>query len=95
MKTTDRVPKDRQHTVGRPEVCDAFIAFLIGAMNPSAHVSPEEGARTSHHIIWSTRRFRRKSGETVRRMIETSRYWKRRNVERTPDDDYYAHPVSC
>lgn len=50
-------------------VDDALLALLIGAMNANDHVSPEEGAR-AHHIIWSMRRFRRKSGETVERGIE-------------------------
>jgi len=41
-------------------------------MNANDHVSPEEGAR-AHHIIWSMRRFRRKSGETAGRAIEQMR----------------------
>jgi tellurite resistance protein len=48
---------------------DAFIALLIAAMDASGHVSPEEAAR-AHHIIWSTRRFRHRSGESVGRRIE-------------------------
>jgi tellurite resistance protein len=51
---------------------DAFIALLIVAMDASGHVSAEEAAR-AHHIIWSTRRFRRRSGETVGRRIERVR----------------------
>ena len=38
-------------------------------MNANGHVAREELAR-AHHLIWSTRRFRRKSGETVNRLIE-------------------------
>lgn len=53
-------------------VDDALLALLIGAMNANDHVSPEEGAR-AYHIIWSMRRFRRKSGETVDRAIERMR----------------------
>lgn len=53
-------------------VDQAVIAVLIAAMDANQHVSPEEAAR-AHHIIWSMRRFRRKSGETVDRLIETVR----------------------
>ena len=38
-------------------------------MNANDHMAREELAR-AHHLIWSTRRFRRKSGETVGRLIE-------------------------
>jgi tellurite resistance protein len=38
-------------------------------MNANEHVAREELAR-AHHLIWSTRRFRRKSGETVGRLID-------------------------
>ena len=41
-------------------------------MNANDHVSPEEGAR-AHNVIWSMRRFRRKSGDTVGRLIERMR----------------------
>ena len=51
---------------------DALIALFIGAMNANDHVAREELAR-AHHLIWSTRRFRRKSGETVGRLIERVR----------------------
>jgi tellurite resistance protein len=51
---------------------DAFIALLIAAMDASGHVSAEEAAR-AHHIIWSMRRFRHRSGETVGRTIERVR----------------------
>jgi tellurite resistance protein len=48
---------------------DVFIALLIAAMDASGHVSAEEAAR-AHNIIWSTRRFRHRSGERVGRKIE-------------------------
>ena len=51
---------------------EAFIAILIGAMDANRHVSREELAR-AHHIIWSMKRFRRKSGEEVNRLIESVR----------------------
>jgi tellurite resistance protein len=51
---------------------DAFIALLIAAMDASGHVSPEEAAR-AHHIIWSMRRFRHRSGDMVGRRIERMR----------------------
>jgi tellurite resistance protein len=56
-------------TVGPDE---ALIALFIGAMSANDHVSPQEGAR-AHHLIWSTRRFRRKSGETVGKLIDRMR----------------------
>jgi len=51
---------------------DAFIALLIAAMDASGHVSVAEAAR-AHNIIWSMRRFRHRSGETVGRKIERMR----------------------
>ena len=51
---------------------DAFIALLIAAMDASGHVSAEEAER-AHHIIWSMRRFRHRSGEAVGRRIERMR----------------------
>ena len=51
------------------ELDEALIALFIGAMNANAHVAREELAR-AHHLIWSTKRFRRKSGETVGRLID-------------------------
>lgn len=59
--------------VGVPrDADDAFIALLIASMDASGHVSPEEAAR-AHHIIWSMRRFRHRSGEAVGRRIERMR----------------------
>jgi tellurite resistance protein len=52
----------------------AFIGLLIAAMDANRHVSSEEAAR-AHHIIWSMKRFRRKSGETVGRLIEKMRVY--------------------
>jgi tellurite resistance protein len=63
-----RTPRKR----GRLTLDQAMIAVLIAAMDANQHVSPEEAAR-AHHIIWSMRRFRRKSGETVDRLIGTVR----------------------
>lgn len=60
------VRTDRGRTL---EVDEALIALFIGAMNANGHVAREELAR-AHHLIWSTRRFRRKSGETVGRLID-------------------------
>ena len=55
--------------IGRLEPDEALIAVFIGAMNANGHVAREELAR-AHHLIWSTKRFRRKSGETVGRLID-------------------------
>jgi hypothetical protein len=60
--------RPRQRPVKPLKVDEALIALFIGAMNANAHVAREELAR-AHHLIWSTRRFRRKSGETVGRLI--------------------------
>jgi len=48
---------------------EALMALFIAAMDANDHVAREELAR-AHHLIWSTKRFRRKSGETVGRLIE-------------------------
>lgn len=51
---------------------EAFIALFIAAMHANDHMSAAEAAR-AHHLIWSMKRFRRKSGETVGRGIERMR----------------------
>ena len=56
----------------RLEPDEALIALFIGAMNTNDHVAREELAR-AHHLIWSTRRFQRKSGEAVGRLIDRMR----------------------
>ena len=53
-------------------VDEAVIALLIGAMDANQHVSAEEAAR-AHNIIWSMKRFRRRSGESVGRLIADMR----------------------
>ena len=63
-KTTSRGSR-----IKRLDLDEALIALFIGAMNANDHVAREELAR-AHHLIWSTKRFRRKSGETVGRLIE-------------------------
>ena len=51
---------------------DAFVGVLIAAMEASGHVSTGEAER-AHEIIWSTRRFRNRSGEGVGKRIERMR----------------------
>jgi|SRR5687768_4414650 tellurite resistance protein len=51
---------------------EAFIALLIGAMDANGRVSRDELAR-AHHLIWSMKRYRRKSGEHVGRLIDAMR----------------------
>lgn len=46
----------------------ALLAVLLAAANANAHVSPAEAER-AYHIIWFMRRFRRRSGESVDRLI--------------------------
>jgi tellurite resistance protein len=64
-----KVRNARAKPVRGLELDEALIALLIGAMDANGHVAREELAR-AHHLIWSTRRFRRKSGETVGRLID-------------------------
>jgi tellurite resistance protein len=61
--------KSARFRAGKLELDEALIALFIGAMNANGHVTREELAR-AHHLIWSTKRFRRKSGETVGRLID-------------------------
>jgi|SRR5690349_14323057 tellurite resistance protein len=62
--------------VGTLTLDEALIALFIGAMDANHHVAREELAR-AHHLIWSTKRFRRKSGETVGRLIERMKQQRR------------------
>lgn len=64
---TRNAPRRRRLTVD-----EALLAVLIAAMNANQHVSPAEAER-AHNIIWSMRRFRRKSGEAVGRLIHNAR----------------------
>lgn len=57
---------------GARRIDEALLVLLLGAMDANKHVSPDEGAR-AHHLIWSTRRFRRKSGDVVNALIERAR----------------------
>ncbi len=50
----------------------ALMALLIGAMAANDHVAPDEAER-AHHLIWFTRRFRNRSGDSVGRIIEDAR----------------------
>jgi tellurite resistance protein len=71
MAKTTRTGRRRPRR-GTLSLDEALIALLIGGMNANDHVAPDEAAR-AHHLIWSTRRFRRKSGETVGKLIEDMR----------------------
>lgn len=65
----DKVRNTRRRAAKSLAPDEALIALFIGAMNANGDVAREELAR-AHHLIWSTRRFRRKSGETVGRLID-------------------------
>lgn len=57
----------------RPMSVDqAIIAVLVESMLANEHASAEEHER-AHHVTWSMRRFKRRSGETVGRLIESVR----------------------
>lgn len=58
--------------IRRLSIDEGIIAVLLAAMNANQHVSREELAR-AHHVIWSMRRYRRKSGERVGRLIDSMR----------------------
>jgi tellurite resistance protein len=51
---------------------DALVALLIAAMQANGNVSAAEAAR-AHDIVWATRRFRSRSGESVGRRIDRMR----------------------
>lgn len=51
---------------------ESLIALFIAAMQANGHVAPDEAER-AEHLIWSTRRFRRKSGDSVARLIHDMR----------------------
>jgi tellurite resistance protein len=70
VKTTTK--QGRRADGPRLTLDEAFIALLIGAMDANRHVSREELAR-AHHIIWSMKRYRRKSGERVGQLIDAMR----------------------
>jgi tellurite resistance protein len=69
MTMVNKAKSGRAKPDKKLEVDEALIALFIGAMDANGHVAREELAR-AHHLIWSTRRFRRKSGETVGRLID-------------------------
>ncbi len=51
---------------------EALVTLFIAAMNANGHVSAAEGAR-AHNLIWSTRRFRRRDGDRLGRLIDRMR----------------------
>lgn len=72
-KTTRRTGRVRRTTRRAPRrgpltLDQAIIAVLIGSMMANDHVSPEESER-AHHVTWAMRRFRRRSGDTVARLV--------------------------
>ena len=69
MAMAEKAGSVRRRPVRKLGPDEALIALFIGAMNANDHVAREELAR-AHHLIWSTRRFRRKSGDTVGRLID-------------------------
>lgn len=71
-RTEASTPKKRAAGARALDADDALLALLIAAMAASGHVSPAELAR-AHNIIWSMRRFRSRSGETVGRKIDRMR----------------------
>jgi tellurite resistance protein len=75
MRRAQASKRQRGARRGRARALDldrALIALFIGAMNANQHVAADEAAR-AHHLIWSTRRFRRRSGEAVGKLIQDVR----------------------
>jgi tellurite resistance protein len=72
MATGARRRTDRSRTSGRLTADQGLIALFIGALEANDRTTADEAAR-AHHLIWSTHRFRRRSGETVGRLIEDMR----------------------
>jgi len=72
MATVRQRPSGKQRSGLTLELDEALIALFIGAMTANDHVAPDEAAR-AHHLIWSTRRFRRKSGDAVGKLIQDMR----------------------
>lgn len=69
--TARRSPGGRPRTVSL-DTDRAFLVLLIAAMDASGHASTEEAAR-AHDIVWSMRRFRGQSEQTVGRKIHQAR----------------------
>jgi tellurite resistance protein len=67
-----RRPGSRKRPGGALQLDEALIALFIGAMTANDHVAADEAER-AHHLIWSTRRFRRKSGDAVGKLIQDVR----------------------
>jgi tellurite resistance protein len=72
MAQVTRPVRRRSRAEAPLDADEAFIALLIAAMEASGHASADEGER-AQHIIWSTRRFRYRSGEAVGRRVERMR----------------------
>lgn len=81
----DRMTDSRRRTVARTSasraprrkaaaltVDKALMVLFIGGMAANDHVAPEEAER-AHHLVWFTRRFRRRSGDVVGRLIDDAR----------------------
>lgn len=66
-RRTDRASRGR-----RIDPDAAIIALVIAAIDSSGHVSAIEGER-AHHLVWSMRRFRNRSADTVGAMIERAK----------------------
>jgi hypothetical protein len=69
-KTAKRATRRRRTRALGPD--EGLIALFIGAMDANGRIASDEAAR-AHHLIWSTRRFRRRSGDTVGRLIQDVR----------------------
>ena len=82
MAKVHKTSRPRRRSSKKLGLDEALIALFIGAMHANDQASREELAR-AQHLIWSARRFRRKSGETVGRIIAAMK-------QRVEDEDAAA-----
>ena len=61
-----------RRVAGKPGVDQALITLFIGAMEANDRTTADEAER-AQHLIWSTRRFRTRSGDAVGKLIEETR----------------------
>jgi tellurite resistance protein len=65
-------PPGHRRAAGKPGVDQALVTLFIGAMEANDRTTADEAER-AQHLIWSTRRFRTRSGDAVGKLIEETR----------------------
>jgi tellurite resistance protein len=72
MPTSTRPARTKRQPRAKLTLDQALVALFIAAMDANGQVSRQELAR-AQHLIWSTRQFRRTSGERVGALIDRMR----------------------